>query len=229
MKDLATSAFGVVTRQRRPKAALATCGRMFRQKQGLEEPAPPQPGPDGWGVRMVRHDLKNVPDLPLPAGFSIRPMRADEGELWEDIERDAEPYLEIRPGMFGSQFGWDPDAIPQRCFLIIEDATGEAVGTTSAWYEGHYHGQTVGRIHWVAVRKAFQRRGLAKAAVAFAMRQLARWHDKAILDTQTRRLAAIKIYLDLGFLPDLSAPGALEAWRRVRDDLDHPLLKEMLE
>jgi len=226
MKDLAMSPFGVVTRARRPKVALATCASMFRRRHGLEGPAPESPGPDGWPVRMVRHDLENIPDLPPPAGFSIRPMRPGEGELWEDVERDAEPYLEIRPGMFDSQFGSDPDAIRRRCFLIIEDATGKAVGTTSAWYENDYHGRAVGRIHWVAVRKAFQGRGLAKATVAFATRQLAQWHDMAILDTQTRRLAAIKIYLDLGFLPDLHSPRDAEAWSRVKDNLDHPLLKE---
>jgi hypothetical protein len=53
---------------------------------------------------------------------------------------------------------------------------------------------------------------------------MAEWHDRAWLLTQTSRIAAIKIYLDFGFEPDLEPPHAVEAWKKVAAELDHPAL-----
>jgi ribosomal protein S18 acetylase RimI-like enzyme len=79
-------------------------------------------------------------------------------------------------------------------------------------------------IHWVAVRPAYQGRGLAKAAVTHVMNSLAQWHQRARLRTSSGRLAAIKIYLDFGFLPDMTQKDAPRAWRIVRAALNHPAL-----
>jgi GNAT superfamily N-acetyltransferase len=76
----------------------------------------------------------------------------------------------------------------------------------------------------VAVRPAFQGRGLGRAALSHALNRLARWHERAYLDTSTARLPAIKMYLDFGFVPDLGPPGARDAWRAVRAALPHPAL-----
>jgi len=182
--------------------------------------------PAGKSVNMIRADLKNIPQVEFPEGFSIRPMRVDEGAVWVDIHRDAENYLEVTPDMFMREFGGDPEAVPQRCFLIV-NARGAAAGTISAWYDRDFRGRDYGRIHWVAVRPAYQRRGLAKAGLSFAMNRLAEWHERAVLTTQTARLAAIRLYLDFGFVPDLVPSGAVEAWREVRTKLDHPVLEAM--
>ena len=45
-----------------------------------------------------------------------------------------------------------------------------------------------------------------------------------MLTTESKRLGAIRLYLDFGFVPDLDAPGAREAWRQVRERLEHPAL-----
>jgi ribosomal protein S18 acetylase RimI-like enzyme len=97
----------------------------------------------------------------------------------------------------------------------------------SAWYSREFRGEDHGRIHWLAVRPAYRRRGLARAALSHAMNRLAEWHDRCWLDTQAHRLPAIRLYLDFGFRPDLEPEGALEAWRRIRAALDHPGLADV--
>ena len=116
--------------------------------------------------------MNDVPQFAFPEGFSIRPMQAGEGALWTDIERDAEPYHTISDELFGRTFGDDLAATTWRCFFII-DSRGVAAGTLSAWYDRNFKGGDWGRIHWVAVRPAYQRRGLARAALTFAMGRLA--------------------------------------------------------
>ena len=47
-------------------------------------------------------------------------------------------------------------------------------------------------------------------------------HRRAMLGTHTKRTAAIKIYLDCGFVPDMSFQDADRAWAIVRRVLRHP-------
>jgi hypothetical protein len=56
------------------------------------------------------------------------------------------------------------------------------------------------------------------------LNKLAQWHDRCFLDSSTERLPALKLYLDFGFVPDLSNERAVENWREVRDKLKHPTL-----
>jgi len=224
LNRLTTSPYGLYTRERRPKAAAAVVRALFTARQG-SAPTPSPPGnPENLHVRMIRPHLRDIPQFAFPEGFGIRPMRPGEAGLWLDIHRDAEPFFAIPEDLFAQQFGSDPAAQAWRCFFIVT-ARDVAVGTLSAWFNRDFQGADAGRIHWVAIRPAYQGRGLAKPAMAHAMNVLAHWHDRAYLDTSTGRLPAIKIYLDFGFLPDLSLPGAVAAWRRVAAVLPHPALE----
>ena len=185
---------------------------------------PPTPGPAGFPVDMIRAHLRDIPSFGLPAGFAFRPMQPEDGPTWDDLWRDAEPYFQITSGKFTQEFGGDLPAIPRRCFLLV-DAGGKAIGTISAWYDTHHPGQDYGRVHWLAIRRSYQGRGLAKAMMTHALNVLAQWHQRAVLTTQTRRCGALKLYLDFGFAPDLSAPGAIDAWRTVKAALPHPALR----
>ena len=167
-----------------------------------------------------------IPDCPCPKGYHIRPMRREETCLWTNIQRDAEPYLAISDGLFESKFGTDPAIIEQRCFLVL-DAKSCAAGVISAWQSRLAGGTEIGRIHWLAIRRAHQGRGLGRAAISYALKRMAQWHDRACLDTSTERLGAVKLYLDFGFVPDMAWPGALEAWREVRRALHHPALEQL--
>jgi ribosomal protein S18 acetylase RimI-like enzyme len=154
-------------------------------------------------------------------------MRRDEGPVWADVQRDAEPYISIDPGLFEREFGSDPAAIERRCFLLVNERD-VAVGTISGWYALDFKGAPAGRLHWLAVRPACQGRGLGRAAVSFVLHRMAERHDRCFLITSAARLHAVKLYLDFGFRPDLERPGAVEAWESVREQLDHPVLREIL-
>ena len=226
---LAYSPFGVVTRDRRPKRAFWAARSAFRARQGIAEPARPHRlrlADAGYEVIMLRRHMRDIPQVAFPAGFSIRPMRLDEGGLWRDIERDAEPYFSIGDSLFHDEFGPDHQATQWRSYLVVDERE-VAVGTISAWYHQTFRGQPWGMIHWVALRRSHWGRGLAKPMMTHAMNQLALWHDQVFLGTQTKRLPAIKIYLDFGFEPDLEPENAVEVWGGVQAQLHHPLLSRL--
>jgi GNAT superfamily N-acetyltransferase len=225
---LAVSPYGVVARDRRPKQALATVRRLFRARQGVpeEQAVPPPRGPSGDVLYMVRHSLTDLPAVAFPEGYDIRAMQPNEGGLWQDIERDAESFFRIEDGLFERVFGSNLAATAWRCFLVT-GPRGVAVGTLSAWSDTQYLGEPWGQVHWVAIRPAYQRKGLARAALAYTLQQLAQWHERAYLGTQSLRLPAIRLYLEMGFVPDLRHLGAPEAWANVAQQIDHPALRDL--
>jgi GNAT superfamily N-acetyltransferase len=178
----------------------------------------------GYELYMIRPTLNELPSVAFPEGYGMRAMRLDEAGLWTDIQRDAEPYFDVRPGWFQQQFGSDLEAVPQRCYLVV-NARGVAVGTISAWYNDSYQGERWGQVHWLAVRPAYQRRGLARAALAYCLAQLARWHGRAYLGTQSERVGAIRLYLEMGFVPDVRHPGARQVWLALGDKVGYPQLR----
>ncbi len=174
---------------------------------------------------MFRENLRAIPQYSLPAGYSARMFRPDDRKAWLRIWRAAERYEKITPKTFDGNFGSDLPAMERRCLFLVAPG-GQDVGTITAWYERRYKGNRWGRIHWVAIVPQLQGRGLAKPMLAAGMNLMRSLrHRRAILDTQTTRIAAIKTYLDFGFVPELSRPDARRAWRLVRSHLPHPKLK----
>ena len=188
------------------------------------------PSPADVPVHMIRAHLRDLPRPHFPDGFGMRPLNgASDAPLWTDVQRDAEELFAIEDDLFVREFGDDDAAIAARCFFVTSPKNA-AVGTISAWRGGRgEESDNWGRIHWVAVRPAFQKRGLARAALAFALSRLAELgHERAWLATSTARLPALKLYLDAGFVPDLEPLVAREAWESVRAVLPHPALAAAL-
>jgi GNAT superfamily N-acetyltransferase len=224
---LAISPFGVVSRDRHKLKPFWTARAMFRSRQSLEAHADERTPSRTTQVIMVRPHMNDIPQALFPEGYGIRPMTTDDIGLWTDIQRDAEPYLQITPRIFRDEFGDDLEALERRCF-IVTDPRGLGIGTVSAWYHRDFRGQDYGRIHWVAIRPSCQGKGLGKAALAYAMRRLAQWHERCYLVTSTERLQAIRMYLDFGFMPDLGRPSARITWSELSTRFKHPALDGLL-
>ena len=223
LRYIRMSPYGLVTRERRRKPAHGVVQALFHARRGLPLPAPAS-DPAGISVGMYRPNMADIPQFAFPAGYGIRAMRPGEGALWTDVQRDAEHWLTIDGDLFTREFGFDLEATQWRSFFIVNEL-GAAVGVISAWYDRDINGQDYGRIHWVALRQAYRGKGLIKPAMTHAMNCLAQWHQRAYLGTATARIPAIKVYLDFGFLPDMTLPRAREAWEQVQAELRHPALE----
>ena len=172
---------------------------MFRRRQGLpltiddDEPRRPDAG-----SLLVRELLHDVPPVVFPGGYTVRPMRLDEVGLWLDILHSTPEYAHLPPGTFEQEFGADLQAVQWRCF-IVTDQRGVAVGTVSAWYDRDFRGQDWGRIAWLVIRPGRRGIGLEAAAAAFAVGQLAQWHERCYAVVGPGNEAETNAYARLGF------------------------------
>ncbi|MCS6827291.1 MAG: GNAT family N-acetyltransferase [Caldilinea sp.] len=186
----------------------------------------------GAEVYMIRPTMDDLPDWPLPEGYRFRTYRDGDLDVWLALHHDAEPFLAIGPEHFARSFGNRLSALYDRMFFV-QTLVGEDVGSITAWWEEDWQGRGAwGRIHWVIVARAHQRRGLAKPMMAHALRRIARDHSRAMLGTDTLRLWAIKTYLDCGFIPDpmqRNDAKAVQGWRSVQKHLHHPAIEQWLQ
>jgi GNAT superfamily N-acetyltransferase len=149
-------------------------------------------------IQMEREDLEDIPDFPLPEGYSIRAYRPGDEAHWVDIHVDAERFIEATPALFEEQFGPDAGELRRRQFYLRHGE--EVVGTCSAWHDKSYKDGTWGRVHWLAIRTAHQGRGLSKALLSHVLRVMKELgHSKAVLTTLRRREVAVRLYENFGF------------------------------
>ncbi|RIK38397.1 MAG: hypothetical protein DCC57_20940 [Chloroflexi bacterium] len=193
-----------------------------------ESTAPDNMPLENTSFNMVRDDMQGFPLYELPPGYQFRTYQPGDDVTWTRLNQAAEPFFEVKPELWQSQFGGDVDALPGRMFFVTT-GSGEVVGSITAWWEKERANPGErGRIHWVMVHPAHQGRGLSKPMMTRAMQRLAESHPAAVLGTSSGRIWAVKVYLDFGFLPNAEEiaekPEVLAAWQQVQRRLNHPAL-----
>ncbi len=113
--------------------------------------------------------------------------------------------------------------------VFIETADGEKAATATAYHDITGRDKSgSGWLHWVAVRREYQGRGLSKPLISYVLGVMrALGHTRGKIPTQTTTWLACKVYLDLGFRPiPQNAVHSRDGWRIVRTLTDHPALAE---
>ncbi len=164
---------------------------------------------------MIRRDLEDIPEFPVPAGFALRWYQPGDEAFWLTIHKLADHYNQITPELFAHQFGTDSALLAERqCFLF--DPSGQAIGTASAWFDNHFGGARNGRVHWVAIMPQYQGRKLSKPLMTEVCRRLRELgHDRAYLTTLAARRPAIQLYLRFGFVPLIRNEIERAVWGQV--------------
>jgi GNAT superfamily N-acetyltransferase len=161
------------------------------------------------GFDMVRPDLENIPDLPLPQGLEVRPTQPEQYQVvWEGAReafRDGWGYAEeewsdeqlenfkqdpiFDPSLW--QVAWDGDQVAGMVLTFINEAENEEYNRKRGYTEG------------ICVRRPWRRQGLARALIARSFQaQKERGMTETALgvDTQNRH-GALKLYESMGFRP----------------------------
>lgn len=180
-------------------------------------------------VDMVRRNLDRIPVYALPGGFGLRLFRRGDEEMWARICSDSGLFVSLDAGLedFHKEFAQRINDMERRCLFVVDEDSGTPIGTGIAWHDPDCGGADCGRVHWIGIAPEFQGRGLAKPMVAAVLNRMAELgHTRACLKTQTHRLRAIWVYLDLGFEPKVYSSEQEEGWAAVAEVMNHPALAD---
>lgn len=177
---------------------------------------------------LLERDLEQIPQIELPEGYRFVFYKQGDRDTWIDIEKSAKEFSSYEQGMvsWNKYYENRQEELPAR-MVFIENSAGEKVATATAFYDIYGRDKSGdGWLHWVAVRREYQGKGLAKPLIAYAlnvMRKLGYKHAK--IPTQTNTWLACKIYLDFGFMPLAeNAVNSRNGWRIIKALTNHPSL-----
>lgn len=132
--------------------------------------------PVRYAFEMVRPDLENIPDLPLPEGIEVRPVEADHMRLiWEasnEAFRDHWGYIPDPWEAFEQMIN-DPDFDPSIWRVAWQG--DEIAGMVLSFInqdENEMYGHKRGYTENICVRRPWRRQGLAKALIAQSLEAL---------------------------------------------------------
>ena len=167
-------------------------------------------------IFMVRDHLKDIPQYSLPEGYSLRNYCKGDEEKWFEIYKAADQYNKIYSEMFKEYFGADENKLSQRQFYLSYN--DRVIGTASSWYNANYHGENIGRIHWVALHPDHQGQGLSKPLLSSVITRILKLgHEKCYLRTYDVRLRAISLYLSFGLRPDIHSEKDRCLWQGIAE------------
>ncbi|MGN0553436.1 MAG: GNAT family N-acetyltransferase [Oscillospiraceae bacterium] len=183
-----------------------------------------------YELLLKRDDLDALPEYKLPEGYRFTFYKSGDRDDWIEIEKSAKEFETYEQGLesWNRFYEGKDDELTSR-MVFIENENGEKVATASAYYDIYGRDKSgAGWLHWVAVKRDYQGKGLSKPLIGFVlnvMKSLGYTHAK--IPTQTTTWLACKIYLDFGFVPiPQNAINSRDGWRIIKTLTGHNALAE---
>lgn len=178
---------------------------------------------------LLVRGLDDIPVMSLPEGFRFVLFQDGDEKHWVDIEVSSGEFLSFDEGIeaFNYYYGHCYEELKKRC-IFIENNEGEKVATATAFYADYPIGDITGYVHWVSVKKEYQGKGLSKPLVSMALLKMKELgHKGTFLHTQTHTWLAVKVYLDMGFVPILNENDYL-GWQIIKNLTNHKTLDNVV-
>jgi mycothiol synthase len=161
---------------------------------------------------MARSCLEALPEASLPSAYSLRTFQAGDEAAWCRLVNES----------IGGEYtpeSMRTSLLSQPCFdrqdLFFAEKDGVVVGTACAQRE-RVARERIGLVHMLAVDPKHRGIGLGRALLAATLRRLKDvGYRSAALSTDDFRLAAIRLYLQFGFRPNLTHDSHAARWRQV--------------
>ena len=164
--------------------------------------------PVRYAYSMVRPDLENIPDYPLPEGIEVRPVTPEqhraiwEAEVeafkdhwgeWETEEADYDRWLGhpmFQPEIW--QVAWDGDQVVGMVRNFIDPDENEQFGRLRGYTEN------------ISVRRPWRKRGVARALIArsFQLHKDMGMKEAALGVDALNPNGALQLYESMGFTVD---------------------------
>jgi len=156
-------------------------------------------------AEMVRPDLENIPDLPMPQGLEIRPVLPEHHRLiWEASNEAFHDHWGYVPDPWDGWMAWSegPTFDPSLWRIAWEgdQIAGMVLSFIDAAQNQEY-GRLRGYTENICVRRPWRKRGLAHALIADSLRALKqRGMKEAALGVDAANISgALQLYEQMGF------------------------------
>ena len=160
--------------------------------------------------------LGGLPEPTLPAGF----------EFLAAVDGDADELATLVTGAYHSTHDapWDGTRIKTELLdatdvletWVVVDSEGHIHATASERLLPYVYPDGTGYVHLVGVHQASQGLGLGRAVTLRVLRGFVdRGLTKAVLNTADFRLPAVRLYLELGFIPEYRDDTERLAWSEM--------------
>ena len=225
MKDLILLGAGLLVCRRSfagrqtAKHAEKSHAHSMKHERAQEETMMSQEEDDYLQMIWPWHLLNAPPPVALSPGYALRTYRpGDEPGFYELMARAGFPewndtYLTE----------WMGRILPESWFMAVQEDTGEIVATAMACHDHSEYHPFGGALGWVAGHPAHSGKGLGTTvSAAVTARLIDAGYRDIHLHTEDDRLAAVKIYLRLGYIPFLYAPGMEKRWQSIYRKLEWP-------
>lgn len=160
-----------------------------------------------YGYSMVRPNLENIPDVPMPEGLEVRPVRTEDlRAIWEaEVEAFRDHWGADEP-QDGDYDRWLKDTFFQPEVWVVgwDTSTNEVAGMVRTFIDedaNREFNRKRGYTENISVRRPWRRRGLARALMArsFQIQKDRGMTDTALgLDAQNPN-GALDLYKSMGF------------------------------
>ena len=180
---------------------------------------------------LLENDITEVPQFELPEGYRFVTYSDHDRDTWIEIELSAKEFTSYEQGVeaWNRYYATRQEELPGKMFFI-ETENGEKIATATAFYD--IYGRDTsddGWLHWVAVKREYQGKGLSKPLITHVLRVMNQLgHVRAKIPTQTNTWLACKVYMDLGFLPlKANLEHNYEGWKIVKALTGHRVLENI--
>jgi mycothiol synthase len=176
--------------------------------------------PVRWFFDMIRPDLDDIPDVPLPDGLEIRPIGEDRyRQLWE---ADMEAFRDHWGGHDESEEAYrrwlESPHFDPTLFVVAFDGDEVAAGVINGIFpeENAKLGVQRGWLNSVFTRRPWRRRGLARALIARSLAVLRQrdMAEAALGVDADNPTGALGLYESVGF----RVAQRFTAWRRPMEE-----------
>lgn len=178
---------------------------------------------------LERHEIgpEDIKQYALPDGYRFVFYRPGDKSEWIHIEISARELIDEQEGeeIWEQYYGGKEAKLSER-MIFVEDMQGRKVATATAFYEPR-DTSGAGWLHWVAVSREAQGRGLARPLISRALIRLTELGYTSIkIPTQTTSWVAAKLYMDFGFraIPE-NAVNSHYGYRIMKTLTNHPSLE----
>ncbi len=159
-------------------------------------------------AQMVRRDLENIPDFPLPEGVEVRSVLPEHYRpIWEAHEEAFRDHWGYAVATEEDYQGWLADKSifqPELWQIAWDLKTNEIAGQVRTFInaaENEKYNRRRGYTEFISVRRPWRKRGLARALIVRSLRlQKELGMSESALGVDSENISgATRVYEDCGF------------------------------